>query len=388
MRLTFATVGIVLTFALVIYRTSGSSSAATPEGAVQFFVDADSGFDRYTQAPTPAQQDWMRAQYWRLLAFSPYFDSRLSWFPDAWVYKDLYAIYVGSTEATAHPEWILRDVDGKPLYVPFGCWNGTCPQYAADAGNPSFRSQWIADAKNVLAAGYCGLYVDDVNLTLARVSNAAGTPTVPNDARTGRPMTEADWRRYLAEFTESIRSAFPAVEIVHNAIWFVGDDDPSVGREIAAADWLSLERGVNDPGITGGNGTFGFDTLLAHIDFVHSRGRAVVYIANARSRRQREYGLATYFLMNGGDDGVGNGRGGAPNGWWSAYETFLGAAHGPRYAWQGVLRRDFDSGFVLVNPPGAPSTALAFGGPYMDLRRRLRTSVTLRPAAGVVLRAP
>jgi hypothetical protein len=297
-------------------------------------------------------------------------------------------VYVGSAEATAHPEWILRDVDGNPLYIPFACGKEVCPQYAADAGNPSFQSQWIAEAANVLGAGYRGLFVDDVNLSLTRVCNAAGTPTVPNDARTGRAMTEADWRRYLAEFTESIRAAFPAVEIVHNALWFVGDSDPSVQREIAAADWLSLERGVNDRGIRGGNGTFGFDTFLAHIDFVHSQGRAVVYAANARSKSQREYGLATYFLTNAGNDGLGNGPGGTPNGWWSAYGTFLGAAHGPRYAWQGVLRRDFDSGFVLVNPPGSLSTVLALDRPYMDVRGRLRTTVTLRPAGGMVLRAP
>ena len=31
----------------------------------------------------------MRAHYWRMLTYAPYFDSRVAWFPDAWVYKDL-----------------------------------------------------------------------------------------------------------------------------------------------------------------------------------------------------------------------------------------------------------------------------------------------------------
>ncbi len=386
MRLSFAIIVPVLVLALAMHRPS--ESAAAPAGAVQFFVDADSSFDRFTQAPTAAQQAWMRAHYWRLLAYTPYFDSRLSWFPDAWAYKDLYAIYVGSAQATAHPEWILHDANDNPLYIPFGCGGGICPQYAADVGNPNFRSQWTSDAAHALAAGYRGLFVDDVNLSLAHVSDATGTPTVPYDVRTGQPMTETDWRRYVAEFTESIRSAFPGIEIVHNAIWFVGDSDPSVQREIVAADWLNLERGVIDRGITGGNGTFGFNTFLAHIDFVHGQGRAVVFAADARGRSQREYGLATYFLVNGGNDGIGDESGGTPKRWWSAYETSLGAAHGPRYAWQGVLRRDFDSGFVLVNPPGAPSMQVTLDGPYRDLRGRLRTTATLHPAAGMVLQTP
>ena len=49
---------------------------------------------------------------------------------------------------------------------------------------------------------------------------------MPIDPRTGQAMTEADWRRYMAEFTEQIRAALPGKEIVHNAIWFAGHDDP------------------------------------------------------------------------------------------------------------------------------------------------------------------
>ena len=38
----------------------------------------------------------------------PYFDARTAWHPGALVYKDLYAIHVGSRRAAKHPRWLLR----------------------------------------------------------------------------------------------------------------------------------------------------------------------------------------------------------------------------------------------------------------------------------------
>jgi putative glycosyl hydrolase-like family 15 (GHL15) protein len=352
---------------------------------VRFVAVADSSFDQFTATPTADQKLWMQAHYTRMLTYSPYFDARLAWFPAAWVYKDLYAVYVGSADAARHPEWILRDLAGNALYIPYACAAGRCPQYAADVGNPDFRAAWIADAATTLAAGYRGLFVDDVNLTLARVSDGTGEAVVPLDPRTGRGMTEDAWRGYMADFTADIRAAFPSVEIVHNALWFLGDRDPSMQREIAAADFVALERGVNDAGIVGGTGTYGFDTFLAHVDAIHDMGRAVVFLPGARSRAQREYGLAALFLLDGDDDMLGNAPGGMPDRWWPGYDVVLGSPRGVRYGWAGVLRRDFDGGLVLLNPPDAPTARVALGRTCSDLRGRRRRTVTLRSASGAVL---
>jgi putative glycosyl hydrolase-like family 15 (GHL15) protein len=383
MRFPSRCVAIAALFALRLL-----SARAAGAAGVEFFAIADSNFDQFTENPTPEAQLWMRVHYDRMLTYSPYFDRRVSWFPNAWVYKDLYAIYVGSADAANHPEWILHDLAGNALYIPYGCSGGMCPQYAADVGNPDFRTRWIADAGATLAAGYRGLFVDDVNLTLARVSDGAGQPVTPHDPRTGQAMTEWAWRGYMADFTAQIRSAFPTVEIAHNALWFIGDTDPSVQREIAAADWAVLERGVNDAGIRGGDGTFGLDTFLAHVDFIHGMGRSVAYVAGARSRGQREYGLAALLLLDAGRDMLGNQRGGTPNDWWSGYDVSLGLPTGDRYRWAGLLRRDFAGGLVLLNPPDGSSQRLALAAPCMDLSGRTRRTVRLRAASGAVLRCP
>src|SRR5581483_2016885 len=178
------------------------------------------------------------------------------------------------------------------------------------------------------------------------------------DRRTGRTLGDTEWRGYMATFTEEIRAAFPTAEIVHNNLWFVGHDDPAVQRELLATDWINLERGVNDSGITGGGGTYGFDTFLGYIDWLHGHGKAIVFDAGVPDDAGREYGLATYFATGAGRDLVGNTPRSTPSDWWPSYDVSLGNALGARRAWNGVIRRDFERGTVLVKPPGSASQTI------------------------------
>jgi hypothetical protein len=139
--------------------------------------------------------------------------------------------------------------------------------------------------------------------------------------------------------------------------------------------------------VRGGNGKYGFDRLLAYLDWLHANGKGIVFDAGAETDAGREYGLAAYFLVDAGRDSLGNSPGGTPDDWWRGYDVTLGAPTGPRYAWQGVLRRDFQHGLVLVNPPDAASRTVALDRPHTDLGGRPRVAVTLGPAAGAVLRS-
>src|SRR5262249_5132084 len=179
---------------------------------------ADSSFDVYTSNPSLPQQAWMNDHYVRMLVYSPYFDTRLAWYPNGWVYKDTYAIYAGSPLAAQHPEWILRDRYGNALYIPYGCSGGACPQYAGDIGNPAFRANWISEASATLAVGYVGLFEDDFNMAM-QVGDGNGNLVPPWDPRTDALMTVANWRGYLAEFQSEIRAAFPTRELVQNQVW-------------------------------------------------------------------------------------------------------------------------------------------------------------------------
>jgi hypothetical protein len=387
------TVGLALAALIVVVpsllsNTVLSSAEPVPAGGpveagtVHFVQYADSAFDQFVQ--TSRHASFLNAKYSRMRTYSPFFDERLSWYRNAWVYQDLQAIYPGTDWARRHPEWILRDRAGRRLYVPWGCKDGTCPQYAADIGDPRFRNAWLRAAAEKLDHGYRGLFVDDVNLT-PQVGDGSGRRVMPVDDRTGRRMTDADWKRYMAEFTEAIRRRFPGVEIVHNALWGVGDDDPFIRRQLAAADVINLERGVTDAGIRGGTGQWGLQTLFAYIDRIHANGGRVVFESKAESDLAREYALAAYFLMSQGSDGIGNLQGGTPDDWWYGWDVRLGAPAGARTEWQGLIRRDFELGAVLLNEPDAPLRVVDVGDGYVRMDGTPVRTVELGPAQGIVL---
>jgi Hypothetical glycosyl hydrolase family 15 len=386
LRVTTTLAALVILLAV----TSSTASAASPEtGQVRFIKEAKSDFDRYTRNPSPQRADWMRDHFFRQKAYAPYFDQRLSWYPNGWAYKDLYAIYVDEDLAREHPEWILRDSQGRKLYIPWGCSGGTCPQYAGDVGNPAFRAHWISQARATMAAGYKGLFVDDVNMEF-RVGDGSGEEVAPIDPRSGRTMSHASWRRYVAEFVEGIRGKLAGVEVAHNPIWYSGHADESVRRALLAADYVNLERGVNDKGLTRGGGQFGYETLLEHVDWLHGRGKAVVFDSYAKDRAGAEYNLASYFLVNGTRDGFRTDYRAVPDDWWTGYDVDLGAARGGRYEWRGLLRRDFKNGYVLVNQPRSPTRTVRLPARSRGADGGARGRVRLAAGSGAVVlgRAP
>ncbi len=361
--------------------------AAVP-GDVRYMGFSNPSFDRYTDDKTPEYGGWLQRSFWRMVAFSPYFDDRTTWYPRAWVHRNLYAIYTESSLAREQREWILRDPDGAELFIPWGCRLGGCPQFAGDIGNPAFRRYWIDRVKDIVARGYRGLWIDDVNMEF-RVGDGNGEFVAPLDPRTGARMTFEGWRRYVAEFVEQIRNELPAIEIAHNAIWFGGgagrDADPYVGRQIRAADYINVERGVNDSGLVGGTGDFSYSTLLSYIDRLHERGRHVVLESTATETSAQDFNLASYFLVSTGRDALSVG-GVTPDRPWDRLDLHLGEALGPRSLWLGVWRRDFVDGMVLANEPDAPPKTVQLPRTMRDADGELVDSVTLRAASGAILR--
>src|SRR5215469_14764180 len=100
---------------------STAFAQSSSPGRVNYVENAIASFNAYTVAPTLAQQQWFQNHIAAMIVYPPYFDSRLSWFPNAYAYSDFYGIAKGSWEENVHPEWILHDQHGNRLYVPWGC---------------------------------------------------------------------------------------------------------------------------------------------------------------------------------------------------------------------------------------------------------------------------
>jgi hypothetical protein len=233
-----------------------------------------------------------------------------------------------------------------------------------------------------MAKGYKGIWIDDVNLEW-RTGNGSGKIVLPYDPRTGQTMTIDNWRKYIVEFLEQIRKALPNVQIAHNSLWFAagGPSNPYVIRQIKASDFINVERGIDDSGLTGGTGFWSANNLLSYIDTVHSYGKHVIFDEYGF---YGDYQTAAYFLVSNGGDALGN-QAVTPDHWWSGYDVKLGNALGGRYTWNGLLRRDFQNGIVLLNPPQSPTVSVKLPNTYQRDDGSWVSSITLSAKQGAVL---
>ena len=396
--------GTALALALAVSSVGALTRAATffspDEGQVNFFKHSAPPDDSYTTNPSPAAVTFMNTHWARLLTYWGYWNAgnKLAWYGNAWAYLDSYAIYsdpansVHAQLISQHPDWILHDSAGNRLYINYACAGGICPQYAANITNAGgYRSWWIGQAQGLFTQSppFRGIFIDDVNLDLSRVSDGNGNPVTPIDPNTGGLMTNSAWRSYFADFMEQVRAELPPVEIVHNSLWFLDWNDPSVQREIRAADWINLERGVNDRGLTGGSGFWSLSRLLQFLDNIHANGKAFILDGedpDSASDSAREYSVAAYLLASTGRDLVGD-TSQTPASWWTGFDTDLGAAQGARYLWNGLWRRDFAGGMALLNPPGGTALVITLPAAYIRSDGSIVNSLALRTGEGAVLRA-
>lgn len=365
-------------------------------GNARFITRLTESWNPWILGADPTRKAWINRHFWGVISYSPFFDGSLEWAPPTLVYKDLYAIYRDDAQTLAqHPDWVLKDGSGNPLYIDWGCNPGPCPQYAGDVGSPAFRAAWIADAKSKIAKGYKGLWIDDANMEI-RVGNERGEATVPVDPRTGQTMTFANWRRYVAEFLEEIRREIPNAELVANVLWFGGtsvgrDADKYVTRAYSAVDRLNLERGFNDDGLTAGSypqDIWSVDTFMQFIDRMHARGLPVTLDSAWEGKPAWEYNLAGFFLVDQGQDAVGE-MALKPGEWWAGWDVQLGAPLGPRTRrGDGVFQRRFQKGLVLLNPTRASTKTVELPSAYKRIDGGTVRSVTLSAGRGAVLLTP
>jgi len=314
------------------------------------------------------QQEWVKTHFWEVQGDPPWFNFLLPWMPPAVTYFDLWSIHTGDPLVTEHPEWIMKDAAGTPLYLNFACNGTTCSQWGGDFSNPAFV-QYQVNA-------------------LTTLINAAGTIIPPIDSATGEPMTAVAWKQYIANFTALIRKTLPNIQIIHNVQWYAGTlpagTDPLVQQEILAADYINLERGFNDPNLKVGNGAYGMNAKMAFVDVVHSLNRKIII---EEWGFDGDLGLAGYFLISTGMDGFGNTEV-TPTDWYAGYDSVLGTPIGARYMWNGVIRRDFTGGIALMNAFSGATVTLPLPGTYTTTSGTQVSSVTLAGGTGAVLVAP
>ena len=365
---------------------------------MRILVNAQSAFDQYTRTNDSATWASINADYDGMIVYSPYFDSRLvNYDNESLVYTNMYGLQVnvaGDTRAADNPDWILRTPSGGSVYIPWGCGGASgCPQYAADVGNPGFRNDFVARIGNLLARGYSGVMIDDVNM-VRRFGDVNGNVVYPINPRTGTTMLISEWRADMVSLLERVRTTYPTAKIMHNTIWYADTptlDNVNIDRQITAADYIMLERGANDQGLTGGTGNYSYSRFLAFIDRVHRLGGNVLLLDQfATTSREQRFNLVTGLLINDGNDFVGTEDFDllVPGSMWSGFDVDLGNARGARFEQNGVYRRDFDDGIVLLSGPANTTQTVQLGGPFLTEGGQTVTEVTLGARDSIILRRP
>ena len=210
------------------------------------------------------------------------------------------------------------------------------------------------------------------------MSDGWGNIVAPVHYNTSQVMTQEDWAMCFASFTSAVREALPpTTNIVHNSIW-CAPDSSAVRAQIGSADYINLERGYSDTGLTGGTGTYSLHSFMNFIDLVHFCFGAAVIIEEYNVANI-DYAVAGYFLTNTGADLVGfNDLGLTAEGWPALCSADIGDADwGARtQAQPGVWTRHFTGGDVYLNEPGNPPATI-------ELRQR-----EMHSAGGSVYTSP
>jgi hypothetical protein len=304
------------------------------------------------------------------------------------VYKDLTGMVeqdasglvasgVSTQEADANPAWYLRDSHGRPFSFDDYPWI-----HAADVGVRSYQERW---AQNVIAQtraeGWDGVFIDDANPTIRYHHDPGDVAKYATDAQYG-----AATRSALATIGPALRAA-GKLAIPNMGAW---RDYPDV-----VDDWLQFVDGGLDEQFTkwGGTADVGYidgrqwENQLAAVKNAERQGK--VYLGVTQSANgdaaAAGYGWATMLLGADGHSYFALHGDYAHENWFADYDLPIGVPAGAEAARSdGVHRREFTNGLVLVNPTGAPRP-VALGGRYSNSALRGVSGVVMAPHSGLVL---
>ena len=265
------------------------------------------------------------------------------------------------------------------------------------------RAGWINDRKAACAraisySGYDGCMLDMLGTAPLDPGYLTSLPIHP---RTGKVWTRAQWLDGTSMLAGSVKRAVAPRAVLGNGI---GNGPRYFAAGAGSERILSgIDGGLAEAFIRASrDGIRKYRTERAwrqDVDMLVDAGargdpilaltKAWVTGTAAQKRAWHRYALASFLL---GSDGrsrfsFSSGRDRDPtrdHPWW---KVELGAPTGRYGKADGVYQRSFTNGKVLVNPTDRTFTVW-LGGPYVDLRGTVRTSVTLGPHDAEILTRP
>ena len=353
-------------FFRVVYGYGGTKLGAAPEGAryrVMVMQSSDAAVVPRLKARNPGLRILM---YVDMIAS----DSRDSLGISDWV---------GYTDADeSHPNWFLTDAQGSRLgmrHDPTG--------WIMDVGNPDYQQAGIATVvARAKAGGFDGVFLDDTAASLRWV-------IVGGASRCAAYPTDTAWQGAVYSFLSNVASQLRAAGL--GVVANIGGSTITRGLW---QKWNGPLNGAMEESFT--NGGAGRDSIengewlpkLRHAAWSEANGRLALDHAVTRKRSGARYGLATMLLVADGENLFYASERYRTEMWWPEYRTAaaLGAPRGSfRVLPNGVFRRNFANGVVLVNPHATGAGRVRLGHVYRGSGLGRVRSVRMPRTTGVIL---
>jgi len=286
--------------------------------------------------------------------------------------------WVGWTQASANPEWYLLGRNGHRLV-----FRHYPTARVMDVGDPAYQAAGAGRvAATASADGFDGVFLDDANASLQWVIAGGESECVMYP-------TTAQWQAAVYSFLQDVAPTLhkAGLKVVAN----VGGSTVTPGlweRWNGPIDGAMEESFTNDGTGRDSVANGQWPTKLGHALWSEANGKLALDHAVTATRTGARYGLATMLLAANGQNLYSASTGYSQEVWWPEYRTanHLGYPLGPyRVLSNGVYRRDFSNGVVLVNPHLHAHGPVRLGGTYVGSGLGRVRSVTLKARSGVVL---
>jgi putative glycosyl hydrolase-like family 15 (GHL15) protein len=369
--------------ALVLPATSFASSSAA--GHLRMATDSNADFSNLSLT---AQRHgyvilnaWQTDKLQQLKAANP--DVKVL------VYKNLSASIASSNAGyrstgvsyqqadSQHPEWFLKNASGQHFH-----FNDYGYLYAMDVGSPSYQQAWAGNVISELQGnGWDGVFMDDTNTTMKYHYDPAKIAKYPTDSR-----WQAATQSALAYIGPHVQAA-GKLAVANLGSW---GEYPSVGRS-----WLQYLSGAMDEmfvkwGSAAGSGYADqtrWSIQLESLKYAQQQGKDFLAVTHSSSgdAAAARYGWATVLLGAQGGADYSLAPDYTTETWFPEYDYEIGDPSGPESTDpNGVHRRVFTSGIVVVNPTSGQLTA-NLNGTYSGSGLSQVSSLSLAPHSGYVL---
>ena len=362
---------------------TNAADAAAPTGHAFPAYDSAAASANYSQ--TAAHQSYVILQSWETKRLQELHAQNPSL--KVLVYKNLAfaaeqklsttSTGVSTQEAEANRQWFLSNLQGERIASKGYKW-----LWAMDVGDPAYQRRWYEKvAAELDSQGWDGVFLDDVNPTMKYHYDIAQVAKYPSDTAYTAAMQSA-----LAYIGPRIQSR-GKLAIANFATW--------VEYPATCNEWLSYVSGGLDEMFAkwGRNTGEGYRSegqwarQLEEVKYAASQGKQFMAFTQGSSGETQaaRFGYGTVLLGTDGTASYAFTPSYASETWIPEFDYDLGAPVGSESRdSNGVHRRSFEKGLVLVNPTGS-NQAVSFGGTYSGSGLTNATGATMAPHTALIL---